>query len=95
MSHALYRERAHLVAFLATVYPSCVAYNDPLAPGWPVVFVETPEGQLSWHVSPLDLDLLVHVRRDERVVWDAHSTEEKYARLARLVAARAEGGIGE
>jgi hypothetical protein len=37
-------------------------------PGWPVVYIELPTGQVSWHMQQ-------HVRD-----YDGHSTEEKYAR---------------
>lgn len=91
---SVYRERAHLVAHLAALYPSVIGYNDPAEPDWPVVYVKTPEGQLSWHISPEDVDLFGHVTfgnlvSRQTVTWDGHSTEEKYARLDRLTAARA------
>lgn len=41
---------------------------DPAEPGWPVVYIELPTGQVSWHMPE-------HGRP-----WDGHSTEEKYAR---------------
>ncbi|TMR11043.1 helix-turn-helix transcriptional regulator [Nonomuraea turkmeniaca] len=81
-----YRERAYLVAHLAAQYFSAIAYNDPNEPEWPVIYIETPAGQLSWHLSPDDLDLFEHVIRvtPESITWDGHSTEEKYQRLAKL-----------
>lgn len=42
---------------------------DPGEPGWPVVYLELPTGQISWHVPE-------HVR-----AWDGHSTAKKYRRL--------------
>jgi hypothetical protein len=90
-----YRERAHLVAYLAACYPSVLAIDiDPDAPGWAVIFVETPTGQMSWHVSGDDLDLFLsveHADSDEPQVpkWDGHTTEEKYRRLAELTASAA------
>jgi hypothetical protein len=83
---SLYRERAHLVAYLSTQYPSVIAYNDPKEPDWPVVYVTTPAGQMSWHIAESDLDLFEHVPRDGLGVnagpeWDGHSTIEKYRRL--------------
>lgn len=79
---AVYRERAHLVAHLAAVYPSWLGV-DEAEPEWPVVYVDTPEGQLSWHIAPGDLGLFAHVQRDDGAVWDGHTTAEKYARLDR------------
>ena len=81
-----YRERAHLLAYLAATTPVAVlAYSDP-AEAWPVLTVNTVAGQMCWHINPDDLDLFEHVRRtDSQVTWDGHSTAEKYERLQRLV----------
>lgn len=84
----VYRERARLVAFLAAVFPSVTGIDDA-EPDWPVVYVKTPEGQLSWHLSRDDLDLFPHVPRAGNVTWDGHSTAEKHDRLARLTAKHA------
>lgn len=88
MTDDVYRERARLVAYLAAQYPSHKGFTDPSEPDWAVVVVETPQGQMSWHVSPDDQDLFHHVRktRPGDAPWDGHTTEEKYARLARLTA---------
>jgi hypothetical protein len=41
--------------------------------------------QLTWHISPTDLDLFGHVKKvtptDPFVQWDGHSTTEKYRRI--------------
>jgi hypothetical protein len=89
MSEPAYRERARLAAFVASIFPSRICANDPAEPGWPVLYVETPEGQLSWHLSPGDLDLFdrvprVNVGDPDEPMWDGHTTEEKYERLSRL-----------
>ncbi|MFG2722693.1 hypothetical protein ACGFW5_31005 [Streptomyces sp. NPDC048416] len=83
---AVYRERAHLVAHLAALYPSHIGYTDPSAPDWPVLIIEAPGGQLSWHIAPNDVGLFAHVRRTDRICrgWDGHATDEKYERLDRL-----------
>jgi hypothetical protein len=87
----IYRERAYLVANLAARYPSYLACNDSDEPGWPVVYIHTPLGQMSWHISADDLDLFDHVLfaelDDPAVQWDGHTTEEKYERLQILTAA--------
>lgn len=96
----VYRERAHLVAYLATQYSAIIAYNDSAEPDWPVIYIDTKFGQLSWHLAPDDLQLFPHVLIAGRHIpshlapeWDGHSTAEKYDRLALLVAAEAEGTI--
>ncbi|MFI8360741.1 hypothetical protein ACIGD1_11335 [Streptomyces sp. NPDC085612] len=81
-----YRERAQLVAHLASLYPSQIAYTDPDTPEWAVVTIEAPTGQMSWHVAPADMDLFDHVERQNGLVlpWDGHTTEQKYERLQQL-----------
>lgn len=86
---SIYRERAHLVAHLAACYPSIIGV-DPAEPDWPVVYVKTAEGQMSWHIAAEDMDLFEHVPRSEVVTWDGHTTGEKYERLRRLTAAAGE-----
>lgn len=83
-----YRERAQLVAHLAALHPSHIGPTDPTCPDWAVVIVETPAGQMSWHIAPRDMDLFRHVptTTDERA-WDGHTTDEKYERLRQLLAA--------
>lgn len=79
----VYRERAHFVALLSAMVPGCLAYTDPDTPQWPVLTLDGgPEGQMSWHIAPDDLDLFAHMPLDENVIpWDGHSTDEKYERL--------------
>ncbi|MEU8886701.1 hypothetical protein [Streptomyces sp. NPDC048442] len=87
----VYRERARLVAHLASLYPAHIGHTDPTAPGWAVVIIEAPTGQMSWHIAERDLPLFAHVEPTSRICrgWDGHTTEEKYERLAKLV--RGEG----
>lgn len=84
-----YRERAHLLAWLATHYPAVMvpALDLPEA-GWWLLYITAPTGQMSWHISPRDAGLLAHVERiepdDPRARWDGHTTEEKYDRIRAL-----------
>lgn len=91
--NALYRERAHLVAFLAACYPSALVPGaDPDEPGWPVLYVTTPRGQMSWHIDPLDRDLFANVpvvTGADAPTWDGHTTPQKYERLQELTAEKA------
>lgn len=84
----VYRERARLVAFLASLFPSVLSYADPDEPDWAVVYVSSPAGQLSWHIAPGDVELFAHVPKvtpdDKRAEWDGHDTPTKYERLAAL-----------
>lgn len=42
---------------------------DPADPEWPVVYIELPTGQTSWHMP------------QHPVEWDGHTTAEKYRRI--------------
>lgn len=98
-----YCERAHLVAFLASLYPAVIAYSDPAEPEWPVIYIITTAGQLSWHLSKDDLPLFPHVPVVEPdnllAQWDRHTTEEKYRRLgvvtARCAEANTQDGVSQ
>jgi hypothetical protein len=81
-----YTERNRLVAFIARRFPSGLRRTE--IPGWDpcwhgCVFIDTPEGQLSWHYHDDDAALFEGLPPYTRP-WDGHSTEEKYARLERL-----------
>lgn len=42
---------------------------DPAEPDWPVVYIELPQGQTSWHMPQYPVE------------FDGHSTAEKYERV--------------
>jgi hypothetical protein len=52
---------------------------DPAQPEWPVAYIETPEGQVSWHLPQHGHE------------WDGHSTEEKYRRVRAWLATHEQG----
>lgn len=93
MTCSVYRERARLIAYLAAQHPSWLVLDgDPAEPGWYVLYVLAPTGQMSWHISEEDVDLFDHVRRitpdgfhEVHGGWDGHTTKEKYERLRRLI----------
>jgi len=74
-----YREVAEMASALAHIYPSWVNV-DPQEPDWPVLYAELPSGQVSWHFSPDDLDLIADIPRGGEP-WDGHTREERSARL--------------
>lgn len=94
---AIYRERAHLIAWLAAMWPSMI-YDASGLPGfedeWPIIYLYTPAGQMSWHLSRRDLDLFPHVDTNLHLPpqghWDGHDTAEKYRRVDELTAWTAE-----
>jgi hypothetical protein len=54
---------------------------DPAEPEWPVVFIELPTGQVSWHQPE-------HPER-----WDGHDTDAKYARCWQFHARLSRGEV--
>lgn len=93
--NAAYRERAHLVALLAAIYPAEFRENpDPDYADWPIIYVDLPTGQASWHISPADVGLFSGIRFGTDAEWDGHTTEAKYDRIGKLAhMLHAEGGI--
>lgn len=84
---SVYRERNQIAAGLAHLVMvaggNAWIGHDPSEPDWPVLFIELPTGQVSWHFAPTDVDLLEGIPTSERP-WDGHTTEEKYQRLQAL-----------
>lgn len=79
----VYAERNQLVAFLATVMNGWLAEGDDYQ--WPIVYLDSIFGQMSWHIPRDQVDrYFSHLEWREGDWWDGHSTEEKYARLAKL-----------
>jgi len=81
-----YRERAQLLAWLATSHPAVLApAPDVDEPGWQILYLTAGGHQLSWHIHPRDADLYGHVEQvpadDPRAQWDGHTTAEKYQRI--------------
>lgn len=54
----------------------------PHYPGWPVLFLELPHAQISYHVQDKYLHLFAYkIERDDTYVWDGHSAEDVLGRL--------------
>ncbi|MFF5589701.1 hypothetical protein [Streptomyces hygroscopicus] len=85
---AAYRERAHLLAWLAALHPAnavITSADDIEEPGWQLLYLLVGGWQMSWHIAPRDAELFAHVEHvdptDPRAQWDGHSTNEKYERI--------------
>ncbi len=82
-----YRERAHLVALLATMTTGAVIApaGDVDEPGWQIAYLKIGGRQCSWHIAPRDADLFEHLKHvpadDPRAQWDGRTTDDKYARI--------------
>jgi hypothetical protein len=86
-----YRERNRLVALLAALFPSSLERHDENDKTWEddwrwIVFIDLPTGQCTWHIHDSELPLFAHVDRLKGWVWDNHTTDDKYARVAALAA---------
>ncbi|MFJ8934065.1 hypothetical protein ACIRLA_46620 [Streptomyces sp. NPDC102364] len=90
--NAAYRERAHLVALLASMTPGAVLAPAPDVdePGWQIVYLTVGGRQCAWHIAPGDADLFTHTEHvtadDPRAQWDGHTTDEKYRHIANVTA---------
>ncbi len=86
MSDDIYAERNRLaLAFAAAMEMHGYKVGqtvDSSEPDWPILMIDTPEGQVSWHLKADDMPDGMPEYRGE---WDGHSTAEKYERLGRIV----------
>lgn len=88
--NAVYFERNAVVAWAAKMAMSLgfhVVITRTAIEGWDpawhnCIFIDTPEGQASWHFHDRDAPLFAGMLRGS-IEWDGHTTEEKYARLNR------------
>lgn len=93
----VYAERAQLIALIAAHYRAEL-FKDPNEPvRADVVYVDTPAGQLSWHLAATDVAAyftsIKRAQPHQAQPWDGHSNEEKCRRIheltQRLAGARA------
>lgn len=85
----VYSERANVVAALIAAAESkgweCCWWVDPAQGlGWPVVCLNLPTGQATFHLAQADFERLglERLKKVEGQQWDGHSTEDKYQRIA-------------
>lgn len=81
-----YRERNEVVAAFAKLalargFRVGIAPADPKEPDWPIVYVDLPAGQVSWHIHKTELQLFDGIP-EYTGKWDGHDTTAKYARLS-------------
>jgi hypothetical protein len=57
--------------------------HDAAEPDWPVLFVDTPHGQMSWHLPANEIELSEWPAYPGQ--WDGHTVQEKRIRLAELI----------
>lgn len=84
-----YAERAQCVAALVRLalgmgLPAGIAPATP--DEWACAYIETPEGQVAWHVAETDLHHFDGIPPFTGDTSQTYTTDEKYRRLARWVA---------
>lgn len=91
-----YRERNHAVLLLATLAERVgwPVYVDRMDTAWPIVYVESPAGQLSWHLPASEV-VGDWDRPPPGYSWDGHTTEERLGREWDLVIYGKERGMPE
>lgn len=80
---SIYTERNRCVAFmtrfaLANGWEAGIKEGDD--PEWPIVVIDLPTGQVSWHIPKGELHLFDGVPPYTKK-WDGHASVEKYTRL--------------
>lgn len=83
LKNQAYWERGQLVALLTRLYPSHIV-NATGKDDWPTVIVDSPKGQLSWHIPAEELSYYAGLPIVQKSDWDGHTTEVKYARLWKI-----------
>lgn len=86
MIDEVYEERNRVVAALTGAFPSGTR-EDKNQPGWRIVYVDLPTGQVSWHYGEKDAHLFAHLPPYLKD-YDGHTTEEKYRRVAAFAVSR-------
>lgn len=64
-----YRAVFRAVALALNLGMSAGVRIDPAEPAWPVVYIELPTGQVSWHMP------------EHPDSWDGHTTAQKHDRI--------------
>jgi hypothetical protein len=88
--NAAYKERDACVALIAKMavaleFKAGLGRHDENDQFWDgdwmnIVFIELPNGQLSWHVHDSEMHLFEGLPKYEGT-WDGHTTPEKYTRM--------------
>ncbi len=86
---SLYTDRALLVLLVAVLADErdlpVERLIDEGQPDWPVIAVQLPTGQVSWHLNPADLEGVWRVNALPIGTWDGHTTAEKMERIRAFV----------
>ena len=56
--------------------------EDPQQPGWPVIMIELPTGQVGWHIPATEL---TGNWPDYSGEWDGHTLQQKRQRVREFI----------
>lgn len=80
-----YHQRNMLVGLLSKLYPSWINL-DPGEPDWPVVLIQLPTGQVSWHITYQErYSIFAHIYGESGPPWDGHDDVEKWRRVSAML----------
>ncbi len=82
--NALYTERNMCVALIARMAQALgfnVGIREDPENSWPIVFVDLPAGQVSWHIPADEVRMHFPELPLYDKPWDGHDTQEKYRRV--------------
>lgn len=78
----LYEHRCALFVALCLAQPEKCAWKHDY-PGWLCLYLETPRGQVSYHVPNKWLDVIgPKIIQDQNYKWDGHTSAQVLERLA-------------
>jgi len=83
-----YFERDMLVSLLSKIYPSYLTKHPESDTEWEkdwrnIVVINSPTGQLSWHIHDSELPFFTHLEQDSNR-WDGHTNLTKYIRIGNI-----------
>lgn len=84
--NAAYAERDKCVALLTHMAQELGLETgiriDDLDASWPIVYIDLPSGQVSWHIAESELSWFLHLPQYIGA-WDGHDSTQKYERVLR------------
>jgi hypothetical protein len=77
----LYEHRCLLFINLCLMQPEKCAWKFDY-PGWFCLYLETPKGQISYHLPVQMLRLITAIKKDQDYKWDGHTSQQVLERLS-------------
>lgn len=75
---------AIMQGLFARLFGSVVSFNDPVHLEAPVVYVETPVGQVTFRPATADLRYFTDIPVVQHYPWEPHTSQETYERVVAL-----------